>query len=132
MGPALQFISQLGGDHIHMCAAFGRRDRVCERHVLWLSIRQGESDLPSFVDLFIDHGRFGSSCTAGGVCSSLRGRVEIHLNVLRVRLFTCITYLLEILDLYPFFVQEDFDVSHCTRHVIDALHEQGIRIIVDS
>ncbi len=124
-----------------MRTTLNRRDRVGERNLLRLTFREGESNFPTTILAgFVDYGWLGrcsSSRCRGGRFSRCE---EIHLYVLR-RGTSCqsrtlagatpATNLLETLHLDPLIVQKHLNILDRTGHIINPLHQQRFRIVVD-
>lgn len=73
----LQLVCQLGRDHVDVGTTFGSGYGIDERDMSQFSIREGESDFPSWVDSFIDYDWL-RHC-AFGICSR---SVEVHFDIL--------------------------------------------------
>ena len=123
----------LVGDVGDVRSSFRRRDRVAVRDLLELSFGDGESDLPSFAESFVDDGGFrdGSSHVGSNVSSlsdlySRDGAVDVvyrsgvHLDVR-----------LEVLDLDSFVVEENFDAFGDSGHVVDSFLDERDGVLID-
>jgi hypothetical protein len=98
-----------------------------------LTVREGECDLPSFVDNFIDDCGLGNGGTTSSIGCRLGGGVEIHFDVLpSAHRPATIAHLFEVLDLESLPIHKHLDISDGTGDIVNSLHHKSISIVIDT